>query len=155
MNKLIFDRKQTYLALIKNSIGSSMFKSCYFKDSKSQLVDVCKDGEFPCAFYASNILKIIDLVEIAHVTVDSLVTEMERCGWCITKTLSRGAVLIWEARIKVDGEPHRHVGFFVGDHRDDNCVSFVDGIVKSHNLFVGKENRWIEKIYFHPGLILN
>ncbi len=106
---LTFD---TYLAVIKNSIGSKLFRNFYaMVDGRK--TDIMKNGELSCAFYVSSILTLFKFTKEVHATVDSTVKDLEECGWKIVKKPKPGSILVWEKGADFDN--HKHIGFYVGE----------------------------------------
>ncbi len=105
---------ETYLAVIKNSVGTRMFRTYYaLVDGKRK--DIMRQGELSCAFFVSFILSGFSLIEGMHGTVEGTVKDLKASGWRHTKTIRIGCVIVWEP-IKGDrGEVHRHIGFYVGN----------------------------------------
>lgn len=108
MTNLIFNRKKSLFALIKNSLGSRFFRSLYFFDGKKS-INILKNGKLSCAFYISVILRILGLIKEPHATVDGLIKDMENSGWQKTNKIQKGVVLVWEQK-----NGHKHVGFYIG-----------------------------------------
>src|SRR3989339_1418364 len=88
--------KETYLAFIKNSIGSRSFKNFYSKINKKKQ-DVLNDGELSCAFFVSTIVTIFGLSKKIHTTVNSTVDDLLKFGWVEVRRPRIGAVLVWES----------------------------------------------------------
>jgi len=118
---------QNYLAIIKASQGSKMFRHVYVKKNNKK-VDILKNGEYSCAYYVSCILKIFDLIDhkiSPHVTVDGTVKNMIKSGWKKTKKLKPGNVLVWEEKLG-----HQHLGFYLGkdkaiSHRHEKKMPII------------------------------
>ncbi len=159
--KYVFDLKATFLERLKFASGSSLFSICFCRDSSGVIVDVCKSGEFSCAVFVSNFLKMHNLIKIPTANVDTLEKELISCNWLPCRDAnnpSPGAVLFWEPRKCHDGEMHRHAGFYYGkglaisnDPRSGKegsrlCPVFHDMYCKE----VLEYSREIEKAYFHP-----
>ncbi|HXF44021.1 MAG TPA: hypothetical protein VNK70_00965 [Candidatus Paceibacterota bacterium] len=105
---LFFD---TYLAVIRNSVGSGLFRNLYAKVG-GRKTDLLRNGKLSCAFYVSSILKLFDLIGGIHATVDSTIDDLRRSGWSKVTKPEAGSVLVWE-RLK----GHKHIGFFIGAGR--------------------------------------
>ena len=105
--------KKTYLQMIQNSVGSSLFKNLY-AESDGKEVDILKNGDLSCAFFVSTILNHFKLVDGPHATVDGLVRDMKKNGWKQTDSLEKGGVVVWEAVVQSDGAEHTHIGFYMG-----------------------------------------
>lgn len=145
---LLFD---TYLAMINNAVGSQMFKNGYaeFYGVKK---DVVNDGELSCAIFVSSILSIFNLIDEPHATVKSTVKKMEEAGWQKTDDLKPGSVLVWEAVDFGAGDPHTHIGFYVGHNEAVSNDFRTKKIIKHHFKYAGDElgERAITGIYYHP-----
>ncbi len=112
--QLVFS--DNYLALIKNSVGSALFKNCYAEIENKRL-DLTKNGKFSCAYFVSFVLKYFDLIKKGHLTVDGLIRDMSSSNWIKRKyhnlkSVKEGSVLLWE---EVDS--NKHVGFYIGKGR--------------------------------------
>jgi len=62
--------KETYLAMIKNSLGTKMFQNFYIKTKTNNKFDAMRNGYVSCAFYVSSILTILGLIKSVHGRVD-------------------------------------------------------------------------------------
>ncbi len=109
--------KQTYLAVIKNSVGTKMFRNFYIKGKGVKSIDVMRGGEVSCAFYVSTILNIFKLIKAVHGRVDITVNDLILSGWKKTKDLKVGSVIIWHKFDFGDGDPREHIGFYIGHHQ--------------------------------------
>lgn len=142
MQSLILD---SYLAMIKNSVGARMFKNFYcFKKKK---IDVLKNGRLSCAFYVSSILKLFNLISRPHPTVKSTIKDMQANGWEKIKTPKVGAVLRWEKQ-----KGHEHLGFYIGNQKAVSNSSQKGVPVIHHWTYNGK--RKIIAIYWSKKLII-
>ncbi len=104
---------KTYLAVIRGSVGSTMFRECYFKiDGKN--VEVLENGNLACAFYLTSILKMFDLVKELHTTVTAAENDLIRSGWRDIKRPRIGCVIVYAPRAFPSGRSHRHLGFYIG-----------------------------------------
>lgn len=112
-------QQETYLALIKNSLDSHLWKEMYASVNGIRQ-DIMRNGDLSCAFFVSSILKLCDLVPQLSVTVHGLVKQLETLGWPQVSETTPGDILIWETIIDERGEKHSHVGFFIGD---DQAIS--------------------------------
>lgn len=103
-----------YLALVRNSIGSNLFRNLYAKvDGQRQ--DITNNGELSCAFFVSSILTILKLIKEIHLTVDSTVSDLQESGWVVVQEPKPGCVLVWEKQKRADGEEYPHIGVYIGD----------------------------------------
>lgn len=141
---LKIDLKKSYLVLIKNSIGTKIFKNRYFMiNGKSK--DILENGFLSCAFYVSSILYLNGLISTIHCTVDGTVKDMQKSGWQKIKKPVIGSVLVWEKG--KDG--HNHIGFYIGKNLAVSNSS-TKKVPTKHNLHY--HGRKIIGIYFHPKL---
>lgn len=141
--------KDSYLAAIKNSVNSHLYRNFYAKVNNRK-EDIVKNGELSCAYFASSILVIFGLIEAIHLTVDGAEKDLKRSGWIKKDKPKIGCVLIWVAKKYKDGGIHRHMGFYMGK---DKAVSndHEKGSPKVHHwTYAGK--RKIETIYCHRKL---
>ena len=145
---LLFD---TYLAMINNAVGSTMFKNGY-AEINGVKTDVLKEGELSCAIFVSGILSIFNLIDEPHATVKNTVVKMEAAGWQKTEELKPGCVLVWEAVDFGGGDLHTHIGFYIGNDQAISNDFRTKKIIKHHFKYVGDElgERAITAIYYHP-----
>lgn len=140
----------SYLAMIRNAVGSKMFRTFYaLVDGKKK--DLVNNGELACGFFVSTLLHSLHLIKEPHLTVEGTEKDLKESGWeeITLNDLRPGAVIIW-AKQGPESEPHRHIGFFVGP---DEAISTdsIQGVVAAHHLtFQG--TRAIEKAYWHRRL---
>ena len=104
--------KQTFLAVVKNSTKTRMFRN-FFVEENGKISDAMNNGELSCAFYASTILKMFDLISGIHGTVAKTISDLEKSGWKKISKPKIGSVLIWEKQNFGD-ENHSHIGFYLG-----------------------------------------
>jgi len=131
----------SHLALIKNSVGSRMFRTLIARvNGKRQ--DILRKGDLSCAFFASSVLAIPRLIRSAHLTVDGTIKDMRQHGWRRIRRVRLGAVLVWE---KQNG--HKHIGFYVGNRRAVSTSSTKRIVHRHHWTFDGK--RKIIGMYWH------
>ncbi len=146
----IVRQSQTYLEMIRGSIGSHLFRRLYVEKG-GKPVDILDDGRLSCAFFVSSILKHFDLVETPHATVAGLVRDMSASGWHNDWNPLYGTVLVWEPISQAGGESHAHVGFWLDElraisHSDTARVPII------HSTSMGFPARRITAIYRHPFL---
>lgn len=148
MTKYRIALKETYLAMIKNAVGTNMFRNFYLiKDGKKN--DDTQDGRLSCAFFASNILHFFKLIKAPHLTVSGLQKDMEKSGWQKISRPREGAVLFWEEKYG-HGSRNRHVGFYVGGNHAISNMSKSKRPGQHH--FTYGHTRKIEAIYWHEKL---
>lgn len=141
--------KETYLAVIKNSVGTKMFKNLFAKVN-SKKKDIVENGNLSCAFYASSILYLFKLIKDIHATVNGTIKDLEESGWTKIKTPKNGCVLVWAEKDFGNGGLHKHIGFYIGN---SNAVSnnSKTGFPTCHN-WKEYDNRKVEKIFWHKKL---
>ena len=110
---LVFD---TYLVVIKNSIGSKLFRNFYAKVGGKK-TDIMRNGELSCAFYVSSVLTLLKLIKEVHGTVDSTIKDLKESGWKKINKPKIGSILVWEKIDFGDGDIHKHIGFFIGRNK--------------------------------------
>jgi|SRR3989344_1849035 len=139
----------THLAIIRNSLGSKIFRNLYASVNGKKL-DIMENGNLSCAFFVSSILTIEKLIKEIHGTVDGTIKDLEASGWEQIKKPKLGSVIVWE---KIDfgiGGEHKHIGFFVGKNEAiSNNLKY--GYPKKHH-YTYKGKRKIEKIFHHEKL---
>ncbi len=142
--------KDSYLAMIKNSVGSLLFKNFYAKVGNKKK-DLLNNGEYSCVFFVSSILLIFKLIKEPHLTVKSTLTDLKKSGWYKISKIKSGAILRWEEFDFGDGDLHEHIGFYIGKSK---AVSkdYKTGKPKLHHYKFGKKDRKIKSIWWHKKL---
>jgi len=142
-------RVKTMLAMIENSVLTKMFRVCYALVNGEE-EEVLQNGNRSCAMYVSSILVLFKLMKEVQLTVHKAVADMETSGWVETKTLLPGCVLVWKEKEYGNGNPRRHIGFYVGNElavsNDGNTGYPMHHEYKTYN------GRGLEKIFSHPAL---
>ena len=148
----------SYLAAIKNSVGSNLFRNeFYLIDGKS--IDVLDDGDLSCATYVTGILYLFNLISERHTTVIETLKDLSASGWYELKRPRPGAVIHWGFMKRDDGTQgtHHHVGFWLDP---DTAVSNDSGtrvIWKHHPTYGmlpnGEAKRDILAYYWHKKLV--
>ncbi len=147
---------ETYLAVIRNSVGSRMFRN-FFMEIGGEKIDATRNGEVSCAFFASNVLHMfsaLKLITEPHLTVDSTEKDLLARGWREISEPRAGAVLIWESK-ESHGGRNRHIGFYTGNGLAISNDSDTGIPAVSHWTFGEKEGkpiRKVEKILWHDAL---
>jgi hypothetical protein len=144
-NKLRRLQHKTYLQVIRNSVGTKMFRNWYLKTPDEGEFDAMRDGEDSCAFYVSSVLKIFDKVSAIHGTVESTIKDLEKTGWQKVSELKAGDVLVWEAQ-KFSNRDQAHIGFYIGDNKAVS-TSWTKKTVVEHDKNFDGQNRHIEQTY--------
>ncbi|HEY4474873.1 MAG TPA: hypothetical protein VJC06_03055 [Candidatus Paceibacterota bacterium] len=158
--KLLF--KKNYLTQIENSAKGEnyLFRNFYVK-KEGEIKDSLEDGKNSCAVMVSHILysfnSLLDSMEkkhwikFIHLTVASTEKDMIENGWDEIGDLRLGAILIWEKKDGRNGEPHNHIGFYIGNDEAISNDSKGTGFPYKHHVTYN-ETRKIEKIFWHPDL---
>jgi hypothetical protein len=137
---------ETYLAVIKNSLGSKMFRNLYALVG-GQKKDITQNGNLSCAFYVSSILLLFKLIKEVHATVSGTERDMREFGWTDIKKPKNGCVLVWKETDFTNGSLHKHIGFYVGQQK---------AISNNYKLGYPTKHNWkfrkIESILWHPNL---
>ena len=160
VTKLLF--KKNYLTTIENSVkGENHLFRNFFVDKEGEITDSLEDGKNSCAVMVSYILysfnSLLDFlgkkhwIKSIHLTVASTEKDMIENGWHEIDDLKPGAVLIWEKKDGHNGEPHNHIGFFMGGEEAISNDSRGTGFPHRHH-FTYNNTRKIEKILWHPEL---
>jgi hypothetical protein len=146
---------ETYIAMIKNSVGSKIFRNAFFIINGKKM-DVLRDGDLSCAVYVSSILRLVDLIPEAHATVKGTVKAMERAGWRPIKKPKIGSIIVWGPKtFKKINEAHSHIGFYIGNEKAISNSSKKRSPSIHHWTYgakQGKPIRKIETIYWHEKL---
>jgi hypothetical protein len=143
----------TYLAVVKNSVGSRIFRNFYVKIG-GRKIDITKNGVFSCAWFVSSVLSLFRLIKEPHLTVDSTVKDLKKSGWKRVKKPKIGSILIWEANLGEDGW-HRYIGFYIGNGQAVSNSTKSRKIAGHHWTFGvknGKPKRKVEEIFWNPKL---
>jgi len=152
VSPLLFD---TYLALIKNSVGSNLFRNAFFLiNGRKQ--DVLRDGDLSCAVFVSSIVRLVDLIPETHTTVKGTEEAMKKAAWRVSQKPAVGSILIWAGKTFKNGETHRHIGFYIGNRKAISNNSKKRHPAVHHWTFgstKGRPKRKIEAVYSHPALL--
>ncbi len=139
----------TYQSIIKNSVGSKIFKNLYMSVDGVK-TDITENGNLSCAFYVSSILLITKLIKSPHATVDGTVRDMLENDWVEINEPKTGCVLVWEKTDFGGGHMHKHIGFFVGGETAISNNSKTGEICEHH--FTFDSTRKIKKILWNSAL---
>lgn len=148
--------KESYLAMIRNSVGTNLFRNLYaLVDGEKQ--DILKDGNLSCSFFVSSILHQFNLVALPHATVAGLERDMKSSGWQTTDTPKQGDIVVWEPILQYsDDKEHAHVGFFIGNNDAISNSDQKKVPIKHHVTFGTRPNgssaRAITVVYTHEFL---
>lgn len=144
----------SYIAVIKNSVGTNMFRSLYARvDGKKE--DILRGGDISCAFFVSSVLLIFRLVKEIHVTVAGTERDIKKFGWKKNSEPRPGAIIVWKPKFfKESGETHNHIGFYIGEEKAVSNDHFT-GIPVVHDWLFrvnGESGRNATAIYWHEKL---
>ncbi len=154
---MLINRYKSYMEMIKNSVGTRMFKSL-IADVDGEQQDILEGGVLSCAKFVSSLLYLNKLIDDVHAMTPSLVKNMERNGWIKIKDddLRPGAVVVWKARPYPDGSQVPHIGFVI-ENGEVISTSPVKGEVVRHpiNYLKSRDDisdgkREVESVYWHP-----
>jgi predicted nucleic acid-binding Zn finger protein len=151
MTPLVFD---TYIAIIKNSVGSNLFRNAFFIVGGKKK-DILRDGDLSCAIYVSSVLFLNAFIPEVHATVKGTEAAMEKAHWKKIKKPKKGAVIVWAVEEFEDGKKSRHIGFYIGDHKAISNSSKKRCPIIHHWTFgfvKGQPKRNVEAIYWHSKL---
>jgi hypothetical protein len=112
--------------------------------------DVTRDGVLSCAYYASSILVISELLKEVHMTVTRTLEDMQVAGW-VEVPLGQakpGSVIAWETKTFDDGSSHEHIGFLMSENKAIS-TDYQQRTVVEHDLPQGRK---ITAAYWHPKL---
>jgi len=146
-------KKETFLKMLLNSCGSSIWKNNY-AIIHGKKVDLVQNGNLSCAFYVSSILKLFNLINEIHLTVKSTEKDLIKNNFkriSLTKNIPQGSILIWENKREYNPytkkiESHLHIGFYLGNKKAISMSSENGFPVIHHYLYYGK--RKIIKAYY-------
>ena len=111
-------KKESYLQMIKNSVGTKMFRSLYLEiDGKR--IDATKKGGLSCAYFVSSVLLIHGLIKEIHATVQKTVIDIEKSNWKKTniKKIKPGDAIVWEQAPGEYNKMYFHIGFYIGNKK--------------------------------------
>lgn len=156
----------TYLAMIRGSVGSALYRHNYaLVEGKRE--DLVRNGQRSCAFYVTHILVFFQLVREPHLRVEGTVRDLLATGWQRTDTPKIGDIVVWEEQV-FDGswegvaftnEPHPHIGFYLSVTEAISNSPREGGPARHHLTFGTKEdgspNVQIQAFYTHPTFFNN
>lgn len=146
--------KDTYLAVIKNSVGSKSFRNFYVLD-RGKKIDVTKKGNLSCAWFVSVVLSLFNFIDGPHLTVNRVERELKKYGWREISRPKSGAVIIWGPASFGKNMLRRHAGFYIGNNKavsNDSKKGYP--IIHDWKLSKAKSHngRIIEAILWNPKL---
>lgn len=140
--------KENFLAMLRASVGTSMYRHLYASVG-GRKKDLTEDGNLSCALYVTSLLYHFGLVKGVHATVAGTVRDLEASQWKKVSRARAGDVLVWEPVLQ-GKEPHPHIGFSLGGTRALSN-DFTRGVPAVHHAtYNGK--RKVIVIYRHEAL---
>lgn len=147
---------KSYLAAIRNSVGSNTWRNFYAVDNGIER-DVLNDGDVSCAYFVSSITTMFGFSKSIHMTVGSTIKDLEESGWVNIDRPRDGAILLWEPQDFGEEGSFTHIGFYVGNERA------ISTSLRTHTPTEydwhfrdyppeGKTARQVEKILWHKKL---
>jgi len=139
---------ETYLQVVRNSVGSNIFRNFYVRTNSRGEFDALDDGYNSCAFYVSAVLVIFRKLDGMHGTVASTKKDLLDSGWQeITdlNDLQPGDVLVWEP-MQFDDGLKEHIGFYMGDGKAVS-TSWTTKTPVEHDKNFGAANRKITQVF--------
>ena len=140
---------ESYLQMIKNSVGTKMFRNLYLEiDGKK--IDATENGEMSCTFFVSNVLLIWKLISEGHATIKGTLKDMKKNNWVEIplKHIKPGDVIVWEEKLSNKGRIRSHIGFYISEEK---TISNNDGegIIDIHH-WTYNNKRKIIAVYTYP-----
>lgn len=145
--------RETYLAMIRNAVGSHQYRQCYGMIN-GEKIDLVQGGKTACGFFVTTLLFGFKLIKEPHLTVEGTKRELVESGWKLIKKPIPGCILFWELKKDKNGE-HGHVGFYLESEKAVSTSSSKKCVAKHHWTYGtknGEPKRKIIAIYGHPFL---
>lgn len=137
-------QKETYLKMIKNSIGSKLFNSIIvkFKDT-GKIKDVFENGQLSCASFVSSVLFLNNYIGSPHATVESTRKDLLKSGWnkIQSNNPKLGDVVVWEKVDFGNGQANQHIGFVLNKNQAVSTNWKKRKVVGHHITFGGVKNK--------------
>lgn len=147
-------QKETYLKMIKNSIGIKLFNSLFVKFKNSgKIIDILDNGIYSCAFFVSSILALLKYLDSPHTTVKSTREALIKKKWKRIRKgpIQLGDVLIWEEITFPDGTKNQHIGFAL-NKKQAVSTSYKKRKVVKHHITFNNKRKIIEIFRFKENL---
>jgi hypothetical protein len=139
---------KSYLKMIENSVGSSMFRNFYVKTASRAEFDAFADGDDSCAFFVSAILVLFKKLDDFHGTVQGTLKDLKKSGWQVVDKPAPGDVLVWEPQ-DFEGVSKEHIGFYIGSDKAVS-TSWKTKTVVEHTVDIGGAARRVTHIFRMP-----
>lgn len=126
---MYLDYYQSYLTMIRNSVGLGLRKHLYISKDDGSSKDILHDGNLSCTYFVSCILKTFNLSPVNSVNVLSFEKVLLEYGWqsidpsAHPDQIIPGSIIIRSQKEGTDKQDiygntrsgHHHIGFYVGD----------------------------------------
>ncbi|MBI4215632.1 MAG: hypothetical protein HY602_02825 [Parcubacteria group bacterium] len=146
MKRLI---RETYLSMIKNSVGSNLFRNFYIEENGIKR-DAMENGDLSCAFFVSSILVLYKFIQEVHGTVNGTINDLKYSHWRPISKPRIGSVLVWEPIWEQfygeEEEQHNHIGFYIGRGQAISNSSTYKTPTQHHWTFGTKNNEPVRKV---------
>lgn len=139
---ILFD---TYIAVIKNSVGSNIFRNLYAKVNGKK-TDITENGNLSCALFVSSVIYWFKLIKNLHATVDGVVKDLEESGWKKVEKPRVGSIIVWEKNDFGGGDLHKHIGFYIENKKAISNSPKLKHPVEHHCTFGASKNKPARKI---------
>jgi hypothetical protein len=136
---------KSYLAAIRNSLGSNLFRNFYVHNDLKGDFDATSDGQNSCAFFVSGLLVMFGQLEDLHGTVDGTIQDLVHSGWKEVSNAKAGDIVVWEG-LKYDDGVHKHIGFSLGNGRAVS-MSWTEKCPNEHDEYFNQADRKIDHIF--------
>lgn len=130
--------EESFLAFIKNSVGSKAYRNFYVKKGNKPH-DVLRRGHLSCAFFVSSVLHLFGLIKQPSFTIARTVEKLLDGGAkrVVLNKIQPGDILIWVPLTDKTGS-HNHMGFYVGGRQAVSNHAQKGVVVRHHYTFGGK-----------------
>jgi len=124
---IVLNDEKNYLHMIKNSVGSNMFRNLYVIDEQGNQFDATENGNKSCAIYVTAILKLFDKIDRLHSTASGTYKYISSSiNWSKTDKPIMGDLVFWDKTDSSTG----HVGFFLDNN---TAISNIDSTGNPQN----------------------
>lgn len=159
---VILEFKKNYLAMIRNAaLGENHIFQNFYITIDGVERDALNGGSLACGTFVSSLLYLQNStleflkkprwIQFTHANVPAVEKDMESCGWHQNDDLREGAVITWETKPGVDGTPHLHMGFYLGNDRAVSNGSNSTLMPEKHH-FTYDGTRQIIRRWWHSAL---
>lgn len=136
---------KSYIAMVKGSVGSSAYQHFYASFDGEER-DTMNGGATSCAYFVSSILTIFGGLDSTGFVVGSVERRLIDYGWKQVDSPEPGDVVVYEVA-EQEGEPHAHIGFYIGDERVVSTSSSKKVVVEHDWLYRDHIQRGVTAIY--------